>query len=318
MATGILKVQGDKVVGSDRQPVILRGAGLGGWLNMENLITGYLAHEYQHRAYTLKVLGPDHYQYFFDKWGEYFFTEADAKLFSGLGLNYIRIPIYYRHFEDDMNTRVLKENHPDRAFWLWEQIVVRYKGKPWVAGYNLLNEPCDSQHIHLLAFYGRWNGFDKVLPNSVYSLHYYAGMGFLTGESLERQSHRKAEFMKSHDPSKAEDTEAIHQKGYNLLGEQLRIYNKYQIHYLQGMLHTSPESKWNRTVQSFVEKKQRLRLDTWVTHPSPEVNAVLQPRLEWIDKFAELFRGMTEKELEELDFCFHFDKDHVRLRGHIS
>ena len=34
MATGILKVEGDKVVGNDGKPVILRGAALGGWMNV--------------------------------------------------------------------------------------------------------------------------------------------------------------------------------------------------------------------------------------------------------------------------------------------
>lgn len=37
MSTGILKVQGDKVVGNDGKAVVLRGAGLGGWMNMENV-----------------------------------------------------------------------------------------------------------------------------------------------------------------------------------------------------------------------------------------------------------------------------------------
>lgn len=34
--TGVLKVQGTSLVGQDGKPVILKGAGLGGHLNMEN------------------------------------------------------------------------------------------------------------------------------------------------------------------------------------------------------------------------------------------------------------------------------------------
>lgn len=37
MTTGIPKVQGNKVVGNDGEPVILRGAALAGWMNMENV-----------------------------------------------------------------------------------------------------------------------------------------------------------------------------------------------------------------------------------------------------------------------------------------
>lgn len=85
---------------------------------MENFITGYPGHEAQHRAAMLEVLGQEKYEFFFDKFLEYFFTEADAKFFASLGLNCIRLPFNYRHFEDDMNPRVLKESgfkHLDRV-----------------------------------------------------------------------------------------------------------------------------------------------------------------------------------------------------------
>jgi len=75
---------------------------------MENFITGYPGQEYQHRAAMLKVLGRERYEYFFDKFLTYFFTEEDAKFFASLGLNCLRIPFNYRHFEDDMNPKVLK------------------------------------------------------------------------------------------------------------------------------------------------------------------------------------------------------------------
>lgn len=34
--SGVLKLDGTKIVGKDGKPVLLRGAGLGGHLNMEN------------------------------------------------------------------------------------------------------------------------------------------------------------------------------------------------------------------------------------------------------------------------------------------
>jgi hypothetical protein len=76
--------------------------------SMENFITGFPGHESQHRFAMLKVLGQEKYDFFFEKWLEYFFTEADAKYFASLGLNCLRIPFSYKHFEDDMNPRVLK------------------------------------------------------------------------------------------------------------------------------------------------------------------------------------------------------------------
>ncbi|MCJ1309531.1 Endo-1,4-beta-xylanase 5 [Agyrium rufum] len=121
MATGILKVKGEQLVDGEGNVVILRGAGIGGWMNMENFITGYPAHEHEHRAAMLKVLGKESYEYFFDKWLEYYFTEKDAKFFASLGLNCIRIPFNHRHFMDDMNPGVLKVEgfkHLDRVIKL--------------------------------------------------------------------------------------------------------------------------------------------------------------------------------------------------------
>ncbi|MCJ1439289.1 hypothetical protein MMC27_008681 [Xylographa pallens] len=391
MATGILKVDGEKVVDEKGATVVLRGAGIGGWMNMENFITGYPGHEHEHRAAMLKVLGKEKYEYFFDKWLEYYFTEQDAKFFASLGLNCIRIPFNYRHFEDDMNPRVLKEDgfkhldrvielcanekiytildmhtvpggqnpdwhsdnatnqaqfwdfkdHQDRTIWLWEQIAKRYKGNPWIAGYNPINEPCDPEHWRLPAFYDRiepairkidpnhilwldgntfameWKFFDKILPNCVYALHDYSMMGFPTGDrfkgteeqctKLERQFKRKAEFMTKNktpiwngefgpvyaNPRLDADAEAINTERYNLLSQQLSVYDKYQIHWsiwlykdigVQGMVYTNPESAWNRLIQTFLDKKRGLQLDAWGKYPSKEAEEVLDPLVHWIDK----------------------------------
>ncbi|EJD34486.1 glycoside hydrolase [Auricularia subglabra TFB-10046 SS5] len=119
-----LSVSGDKIVDGNGKQVILRGAGLGGWMNMENFISGYPGREYQIRAALARVLGKDKSDFFFDKFLEYFFTEADAQFYKSLGLNAIRIAFNYRHFEDDLNPRVLKPEgfkHLDRVISLCAQ-----------------------------------------------------------------------------------------------------------------------------------------------------------------------------------------------------
>ena len=86
--------------------------------SMENFITGYPGHESLHREAMFEVLGQEKYDFFFDRWLEHFFTAKDANYFASLGLNCIRIPFNYRHFEDDMNPRVLKAEgfkHLDRV-----------------------------------------------------------------------------------------------------------------------------------------------------------------------------------------------------------
>ncbi|KAH0827952.1 glycoside hydrolase [Lanmaoa asiatica] len=119
-----LKVSGTKIVDGDGNEVILRGAGLGGWMNMENFISGYPGCEFQIHAALADVVGHEKSTFFFDKFLEYFFQEEDAKFFRSLGLNCIRLPFNYRHFEDDMNPRVLKKEgfkHLDRVIDLCAQ-----------------------------------------------------------------------------------------------------------------------------------------------------------------------------------------------------
>jgi hypothetical protein len=45
MAANVLKIRGSEIVNGEGQVVTLRGFGLGGWMNMENFITGYPSHE---------------------------------------------------------------------------------------------------------------------------------------------------------------------------------------------------------------------------------------------------------------------------------
>ncbi|KAH7140066.1 glycoside hydrolase superfamily [Dactylonectria estremocensis] len=122
----------------------------------------------------------------------------------------------------------------DRAVNLWEHIAKRYKGNPWIAGYNPMNEPADSEWTRLLAFYDRivpairnidpdhilflegntfsmdFTGFDKVFSNSVYAIHDYCGFGFPNrigryqglqeqDAYIRRMYDRKVAFMKEHN-----------------------------------------------------------------------------------------------------------------------
>lgn len=200
-------------------------------------------------------------------------------------------------------------------------------------------------------------------------------MGFPTGdpykgtaeqkERLERVYLRKALFMSENktpvwngefgpvyaDQAFDSDAATINQERYNLLGDQLRIYDKYNISWsiwlykdigLQGMIYTDPESRWNKTLKPFLDKKRALWLDKWGRRPAPEPEAAVKPLIDWIDRvsptakdtyptswntelhvmrnvfytflaasyvdeFAELFRGSSEKDLEELARSFHFE-----------
>lgn len=183
---------------------------------------------------------------------------------------------------------------------------------------------------------------------------------------LESQFLRKAEFMTSNNapiwngefgpvyanPALDKDHEEVNAARINLVGQQLKVYDKFKINWtiwlykdigLQGMIHTNPESKWMKTIAPFLEKKRALQLDAWGRYPSKQVEDVINPLVEFIDKhiprskmqyptpwaterqivrlvsqlwmagclsdeFAEQFKDMSFDELDECARSFHFDE----------
>ena len=123
----------------------------------------------------------------------------------------------------------------DRALHLWEVIAERYKTQPWVAGYDLINEPAEPTGEKLFPYYKRlrdairkidpnhilfiegdryavdFKKFTEVWDNVVYTNHDYATPGFnsagdypgFTGkryfdkDTLESDFLKKSKFMLS-------------------------------------------------------------------------------------------------------------------------
>src|SRR5438093_197979 len=97
----MLRVRDTAIVDPAGQPVRLRGVNIGGWLNMENFITGYAANESAMRAAMRAVLGPERAELFFEHLLSAFYADADVAFLASLGLNCVRIPVNYRHLESD-------------------------------------------------------------------------------------------------------------------------------------------------------------------------------------------------------------------------
>jgi aryl-phospho-beta-D-glucosidase BglC (GH1 family) len=104
-----LRVDGDRIVDTAGAPVRLTGFGLGGWMNMENFITGYPGNEENLRRVLREAMGEESYRAFFDEFLDGFFTDDDAALLASIGLTSLRIAVNYRHFEDDARPFELKE-----------------------------------------------------------------------------------------------------------------------------------------------------------------------------------------------------------------
>src|SRR5690606_16660592 len=81
--------------------------------------TGYAGSESQMRRAMRRVLGEEGYERFFARLLEVFFTDEDAAFLAGLGLNSLRVPFNYRHFEDDDAPIQLK----DEGFRLLNRVI---------------------------------------------------------------------------------------------------------------------------------------------------------------------------------------------------
>jgi endoglucanase len=114
-----LRAEGNGITAEDDQRVQLRGIGVGGWLNMENFITGFPATESAHRRALRRTLGARRYALLFDSILRNFFGPDDAAFIASLGLNSVRIPVNYRHWVDDATPGLIRADgfeHLDRAW----------------------------------------------------------------------------------------------------------------------------------------------------------------------------------------------------------
>ena len=97
----MLQVKQNQIVDEQGKEIRLRGTCIGGWMNMENFINGYPGDEHGLRAAMVKILGPGKTKFFFDRWLDYFLAEEDIAFIKSCGANVVRLPLNYRHFEQD-------------------------------------------------------------------------------------------------------------------------------------------------------------------------------------------------------------------------
>lgn len=96
-----LQVKNGKIVNDSGKQVWLRGTCVGGWMNMENFINGYPGDESGTRLAMAQTLGEEKAGFFFDRLLDYFFNEDDIRFIKKCGATVVRLPVNYRHFEND-------------------------------------------------------------------------------------------------------------------------------------------------------------------------------------------------------------------------
>ena len=140
----------------DGFPIRLRGWNIGGWLNMEDFINGFVGAEHNLRAAMSRVMGKEKAQFFFDRLLDHFFTEDDVKAMAQFGANVIRIPFNYRHFErDDQPFEYLEDGFKrlDQAFdWCAKHGMYVILDFHAVQGWQNPDWHSDNAHVHILLY----------------------------------------------------------------------------------------------------------------------------------------------------------------------
>jgi aryl-phospho-beta-D-glucosidase BglC (GH1 family) len=152
----LLKARQGRIVTQSGQPLRLRGWNIGGWLNMEDFINGFVGAEHNLRATMTRRLGHSRTQFFFDRLLDYFFTEEDVRAMAALGANVIRIPFNYRHFErDDQPFDYLEAGFTrlDQALeWCARHglyVILDFHAVP---GWHNPDWHSDNAHVHILLY----------------------------------------------------------------------------------------------------------------------------------------------------------------------
>src|SRR6516225_1372373 len=98
----MLQVRDGRIVEAGGAEIRLRGTCVGGWMNMENFINGYPGTEHGLRDVMAEALGEAKAHFFFERLLDYFLAEEDLAFLGKIGVNLVRLPLNYRHFESDL------------------------------------------------------------------------------------------------------------------------------------------------------------------------------------------------------------------------
>jgi aryl-phospho-beta-D-glucosidase BglC (GH1 family) len=105
----MLSIKSGQIIDSSGNKIYLRGTCVGGWMNMENFINGYPGAESGIRAVVAETIGITKAEFLFDRMLDYMLSEEDIKFLKECGSTVVRLPLNYRHFEDDNKPFEYKE-----------------------------------------------------------------------------------------------------------------------------------------------------------------------------------------------------------------
>ncbi|MBQ6265567.1 MAG: cellulase family glycosylhydrolase [Clostridia bacterium] len=101
----LLHTQGEKIFDAQGSEVVLRGTNFGGWGIMEDWFCPYTNPAGEEGVYKTLVqrFGQEKTHELFKTYRSNWITETDYKNVADLGMNVVRLPIWYRNFQSDDN-----------------------------------------------------------------------------------------------------------------------------------------------------------------------------------------------------------------------
>ena len=97
----LLSTSGSQIVDDNNQEIILKGAGLGGWMLQEGYMmnsVGGADTQYEFKDNLTALIGAEETQIFYDNWLANFVTETDIETLANLGYNSVRLAMHYNLF----------------------------------------------------------------------------------------------------------------------------------------------------------------------------------------------------------------------------
>ena len=94
----LLSTSGSQIVDDNNQEIILKGAGLGGWMLQEGYMmnsVGGADTQYEFKDNLTALIGAEETQIFYDNWLANFVTETDIETLANLGYNSVRLAMHY-------------------------------------------------------------------------------------------------------------------------------------------------------------------------------------------------------------------------------
>jgi len=127
-----LRTLNKDIVDENNNEVILRSAGLGGWMLQEPYMFNYSSgantqHEFKEKLNNL--VGSENTELFFESWLDNFVTEQDVDSIASWGFNSIRLPMHYDLFTLSIQNEPVEGENTwlDRGFEIVDRIRIYHR-----------------------------------------------------------------------------------------------------------------------------------------------------------------------------------------------